>query len=86
MKMADHGSPMWRVASIHPPTPNRCLFKGAATPFIVHGHRHACLYRSSSWRHIPFIVLKICKKLWVPLAAKFAYLQNNEACGGGQDA
>ena len=63
----------------HLPLPSRLDVEGAATPiFIVHGHRHACLYRFSSSALIPFIVLKICKKLSLMLSAAFAYLWNNE--------
>ncbi|MEM8653990.1 MAG: hypothetical protein AAGF36_04530 [Pseudomonadota bacterium] len=67
----------------HPPLPNRLDVEGAATPiFIVHGHRHACLYRASNSDQNPFIVLKICKKLRLMAGEAFAYLRNNEVCRG----
>ena len=64
----------------HRPHPDRIWCKGAATPnFIVHGHRHACLYRMNISTLIPFIVLKICKKLRVGSEHGSAYFWNNEA-------
>ncbi len=63
----------------HLPLPNRIEVEGAATPvFIVHGHRHACLYRVDRPHQIPFIVLKICKNLRRITGVAFAYLWNNE--------
>ncbi|WP_299727293.1 hypothetical protein [uncultured Tateyamaria sp.] len=82
MLMCDRVLPAQRMAIGHTLMPSRLLFEGAATPFIVHGHRHACLYRGSKSSPIPFIVLKICKKLCVPIAQAFAYLRNNEAQSG----
>lgn len=72
--------PAQSVVAIHALPPNRIWCEGAATPvFIVHGHRHACLYRGISVANNPFIVLKICKKLRLRLASAFAYLWNDEA-------
>ncbi len=73
--------PAQDTARSHALPPNRYLGKGAATSFIVHGHRHACLYRGTINPLNPFIVLKICKNLWLRRAAAFAYLENNEAQG-----
>ena len=56
----------------------RDLFK-VADPFIVHGHRHACLYRINIVVRNSFIVLKICKIYSLMQADSFAYLWNNEA-------
>ena len=79
--------PAQSVDAIHALPPNRIWCEGAATPiFIVHGHRHACLYRRISVAHTPFIVLKICKKLSLLLALVFAYLWNNEARVGALHA
>jgi len=68
------------------PRPDRYLGKGAATPFIVHGHRLSSLYRRGFTTQLPFIVLKILKTLFNRLAVRFEYLQNNEAKGGLQHA
>jgi len=63
------------------PGPLRRWYEEARSPFIVHGHRHACLYRPSIKTRNGFIVLKICKKLYGLQAYNFAYLWNNEAGG-----
>jgi hypothetical protein len=82
MKMARPVSPAQNASAAHILPPNRILVEGAATPFIVHGHRHACLYRAPRLSPIPFIVLKICKRLRALQAMEPAYLVNNEAAGG----
>lgn len=81
MAMTKGISPAQGMNAAHTLPPNRIWFQGAATPFIVHGHRHACLYRACMKARFPFIVLKICKKLFPKLALAFAYLWNNETQG-----
>ena len=61
------------------PGPLRRLCGEAKSPFIVHGHRLASLYRSDRKAPIRFIVLKICKNLRLLRVMALAYLQNNEA-------
>ena len=84
--MRDRVSPTRKVALRHLPASNRCWGKGAATPFIVHGHRLSSLYRDITAPQIPFIVLKILKKLQKSIAQRFEYLQNNETLMGQQHA
>lgn len=76
--MLDERSPVPKAALGHHLAPNRCFGKGAATPFIVHGHRLSSLYRALRESEITFIVLKILKSLRFHFPFWFEYLRNNE--------
>jgi len=84
--MCSARSPVKGRTSARTLPPNRYLFEGAATPFIVHGHRLSSLYRGTMTPQIPFIVLKILKKLCGPSLVGFEYLRNNEALWGWRHA
>ena len=84
--MIEELSPVRGIEIVHTPPPNRIWFKGAATPFIVHGHRLSSLFRLFIPNKKPFIVLKILKSPRVNLNTDFEYLWNNEASGSKSDA
>lgn len=65
----------------HAPTPSRIFGRGAATSFIVHGHRLSSLYRVAITTHFSFIVLKILTLTRLFAVGDFEYLQNNEMWG-----